>query len=726
MSCVTERDSAEKTAFSDRLKRMIFSNFPVNHCKKESFREWILEKYPAVFEKKIGFQELKQRRAVRDAYEKNYDTGLIVPKDIPLTSIIISAYNNIELTRRCLDSVYAVKSVSPFEVIVVDDGSSENYSNLKWEYPHLKVIRNESNCGFLRSANVGAAAAAGEYILFLDNDTEVLKWHLDELTTALYKHPEAGMIGSQLIHLQSAKVHECGSLICKNGTVLRLGCGEYPDHPQISYFREVDFCSLTSVIMRKKVFEEMGGFDECYTPAYYEDIDLALRLKKAGYKNYVCPHSRVIHMLSASYGGTPIFFNERNRNILMERWQSYLQETAIYINAEDSCYFKGEKEHILYIDAETPMADRGSGGMDAIFFMEYMIKRGYHVAFHGEWTPGYDPKYTGILLRMGVQCIYEPFLKINDYIAHNGHNISYLFISRVYQARSFDWILKPYCANAGYIFNTVDVHFVREFLEADLRLDDIGRQRAKYTKQCELAVAAVADATIVISSEEKKLLENEYKLSRIYHVPQARQLFGAAQDTKRRGAVFIGSAHPPNLDGLKYFHDEVLPLLPSDFELTIIGEALQKSIENMPEYKYLKNCPQFHFAGFVQDLAEKLDYAKITIAPLRYGAGTKGKVASSMAHGVPCVSSSFGTEGTGMVHGENIMIADTPEKFADFIIQLFNDAELWQRISDGGVKFINDNYSVEAVEKMMDDLFADVKKRRQEKVSNWASSPTIG
>ncbi|MBQ4328146.1 MAG: glycosyltransferase [Lentisphaeria bacterium] len=725
MSCTDKCDTAEKTVFCDRVKRKFFNTFPFNHRKNECFKEWLFSKFPALFEKKTGCQEWKQRKSVRDAYEKNYDTGLIVPKNLPLTSIIIPAYNNIELTRRCLDSVYAIESISPFEVIVVDDGSSENYGNLKWEYPNLRVIRNNENSGFLRSANRGAAEAGGEYILFLNNDTEVLKWYLDELTTALYTHPDAGMIGSHLIHLNSARLQESGQLICKNGTTLPLGGGGYPDDPQFSYFREVDFCSAASIIMRKKVFEEMGGFDEIYIPAYYEDIDLALRLKKAGYKNYVAPHSRVIHMHFASYGGTPAVYNERNRKIFMERWQNYLQANALYDSVEDTCNFKGEKERVLYIDAELPMADRGSGGMDAIFFMEYMIKRGYHVTFYGEYTPGYHPKYTGILLRMGVQCIYDPFLKIWDYIAHNGHTFSYLFISRIYEARCFDWILKPYCANAGYIFNTVDVHFVREFLEADLRVDDIGRQRAKYTKQCELAVAAAADATIVISSEEKKMLENEYNLSRIYHVPQARKLFGLAKDTKRRGTVFIGSAHPPNMDGLKYFHDEVLPLLPEDFELTIIGEALQKSIETMEQYQYLTACKQFHFAGFVQELATKLDYAKITIAPLRYGAGTKGKVASSMAHGVPCVSSSFGTEGTGMVHGENIMIADTPQEFAAHIIELMNNQELWQRISDGGIKFIQDNYSYEAVEKMMDDLFADVKKRRLEKTSNWASTPTI-
>ena len=143
------------------------------------------------------------------------------------------------------------------------------------------------------------------------------------------------------------------------------------------------------------------------------------------------------------------------------------------------------------------------------------------------------------------------------------------------------------------------------------------------------------------------------------------------------------------------------------------------------EYKDLLKCPQFNFVGFVQDLGTELNNAKITIAPLRYGAGTKGKVASSMSYGVPCVSSAFGTEGTGMVHNENIMIAKTPEEFADYIQQLFNDEVLWKKISDGGIKFIKDNYAPETVEKMMDVLFDDVTRRMREQRSNWSTTPVM-
>ncbi|MBE6385508.1 MAG: glycosyltransferase [Lentisphaerae bacterium] len=666
------------------------------------------------------------RKAVISAYEKNYDTGLVVPPALPLTSIVIPVDDGIELTEICLNSIYSVKSLSPFEVILVDDCSSVDYKQLESVYPNLKVIRNETHQGIIKSANKGAAEAGGEFLVFSDNSSEVMAWWLDELTTALYKHPRAGMIGSQLIDLHTERLQECGRRICRNGDIVLLGRGEYPDHHNHSFFQEVDSCSAASFIIRRKLFDEMGGFNEMYASPGFEANELGLLLQKEGYKNYVSPHSRVLHLGKNPSDNSTDEQYEKNRTLFMTRWQQYLQENAVYENSEDLRNFKGDKERILYIDAEFPMADRGSGGMDAIFFMEYMIKRNYQVIFYGEHTPGYHPKYTGILLRMGVQCIYEPFLKIWDYVAHNGHTLSYIFVSRIYQARSFDWLLKPYCSQAGYIFNTVDLHFVRETLEADLRIDDLGRKRAAYTKQCELTVASFADATIVISSKEKALLEDEYALSRIYHIPQVRELFPRAAHTCRQGAVFIGSAHTPNLDGLCYFHNEILPLLPEDFVLTVVGESLRSTIEHNDMYKHLLCCKQFKFVGFVQDLGTVLDCARITVAPLRYGAGTKGKVASSMAYGVPCVSTVFGTEGTGMVHGDNVMIANTPQEFAAYICELLSEPELWQRISDGGRKFIKETYARESAEKMMDQLIEDVRKRRLEKTSDWASKPIIG
>ena len=671
-----------------------------------------------------------QLRQKFDFYKKlQSGAGLTVPDDLPLTSIVIPVYNNLKFTLSCLHSIYGINSKAPFEVIVVDDCSQENYSVLLRHYPQVKLIRNQKNLGFLRTANRGAQEAKGEYIVFLNNDTEVLPFWLDELATALYHHPEAGMIGSQLIHMRTGTLQESGNLICKDGTMMPLGRGIDPNHPEFTFFKEVDFVSAASIILRKKVFDEMNGFDICYAPAYFEDPDLGLRLQNAGYHNYVMPLSRVLHYEMISYGNTLEGACEKNRQFFFARWKDYLAKHSLYDSLQDfaNCR-KFSRERLLYIDAETPMADRGSGGMDAIFFMEYFLKRGLDVVFHGEYTAFGTPKYTEILLRMGVECINQPHRKVWEYLEAAGWCFKWLFISRVYQAQCFDSLLKRFCSQAHYIFNTVDLHFIREKLEADLRNDPKLRRQAKWTKMFELAVARNADATIVISQDEKRILENEYGMTNVWHIPQARPVAGRKENVKRKGAVFVGSAHPPNMDGLRYFHDEVLPLLPSDFHLTVVGEALRDIMSQKPEYRDLLQCPQFEFVGFVQDLGDVFNTAQLSIAPLRYGAGTKGKVASSMSFGVPCVSTNFGVEGTGMIPGKNIMLAKTPQEFADAIRKLCTDPVLWRKISDGGLEFLRSKYDPDQVAAEVDKIFDFIieKYRLSPKPhGNWAETMAL-
>ena len=690
---------------------------PLRYHTREQLKLWVYGHFGAAFRNMKNYQEFMRQQELKKYLCPDADTGLRIPGDMPLTSVIIPVYNNLKLTVKCLNSIYSAGTGVPFEVILVDDASKENIRSLMHDFPGIRVIRNESNLGFLRTANRGAKEARGEYLLFLNNDTEVLPGWLDELAVALYHHPEAGMIGSQLIHLHTGRLQESGNLICGNGEIIPLGRGIDPMHPEFTYFREVDFSSAASIIVSRRRFESVGGFDPVYIPAYFEDPDLALKFRKNGWKNYVMPLSKVLHHEMASYGDTLNTGCEKNRRTFLARWSAYLRENSLYGSVDEMRRaYRFSRPRVLYIDAEVPMADRGSGGMDAVFFMEYMVKRGYDVVFHGEYTPGYVGKYTAILLRAGVECVYAPQRRIWEYIRDNGRTFDYVFVSRVYQAQCFDRLIRRYAPQAAYIFDTVDVHFVRERREAELSHSEEKMRRALMTEKLEITLMARADMTIVISSDEKKMLEEQYGMKRIRHIPQARKVFGCRESFREReGIVFIGSAHPPNLDALKFYVEEILPALEKrgiDGTLDVIGEALRNDIFKKKEYQCVAESPKIRFLGFVENLGDCLDHAKITVAPLRYGAGTKGKVASSMAYGVPCVSSCFGTEGTGMKDRENIMIASSPEEYAEAIAALMTDEDLWKKISCNGIRFLQQNYAPDAIERQMDSLFAEAKEHK--------------
>ena len=695
--------------------KLAYTYFPCSQNKKIVLKNRVYTRFGKVFQATPGYQEWNKLHSLsaQPVFFGDY-ARLSIPPDLPLISILIPVYNQLDMTRQCLRSIYESESRSRFEIMIIDDCSTENYFSLLADFPDIRIVRNENNMGYLLSMNQAFSKASGEYIVLLNNDTIVMKGWLDELACALYHHKEAGLIGSALVQIQSNTLQESGNLICKNGDIIQLGRGENPDLLKFCYFRPADYCSAASVILRKSVLvDEMHGFDEIFAPAYYEDSDLALRLKKAGYTNYVMPLSRVLHYGSLSYGNTMEKKGQYNLAIFMNRWKDELARKAVYASGEDfRSGNRQERERVLYLDIAVPCPDIDSASADAVFFMNYMKKRNLDVVFFGASTPTLVPKYSAVLMRMGVECISAAQISFEDYLQKHGGEFQYIFVSRIHQALSFDLLLRRYCPNAAYIFNTVDLYFVREESEAELRDDPVLLQAAAETKKQALALIDRADATIVISRKDKKMLEESYGKKRIWHIPQTREVFGLNRLTERRGAAFIGSSHKQNMDALRYFHDSILPLLPADFHLIIVGDYPKTAIGQSDEYRDLLGCPQYEYVGLVADLRDVLDKVKLTVAPLRCDAGTKENVISSMAYGVPCVSSDFDIKGTGMENGVNILLASTPEEFAEAIRRLNCDSVLWKTISDGGIRLLEEQYSISSVEQKMNDLFKAVRERR--------------
>ena len=681
-------------------------------------RLWFFRHLPMLFSEDPVFQLYRKTRKQFAACAPEADTGLRLPEDLPMTSVIITAAQNGLALRRCLRSLGENAPKAPYEVIVVDHGGSDSFRTFERDFPNVKCLHTEGETDAIEAANLGAEAAEGEFLAFLAEDALPLPGWLDELAAALHTHREAGAVGAQLIDFESGKIAESGCLICRNGWIVPLGRGKALLDPEFSCFREISAASDSAVILRRGDFKQAGMLDPACGTRCSAMFDLELKLRRDGRRHYVMPLARVLAH-GATGGGASDDSRNRDKKLLLERWGSFIEQHELYSDPDEyRTRRRYPKPRVLFLDAETPMPDRGSGCLDAVYFLDYLIDRGYEVVFHAEYTPGYVKKYTAMLLRKGVQCVCLPETAIADYLTQYGSSFQYLFVSRVYQAQCFDRLLQSFCRGAVYIFDTVDLHFIREKREADLNGSAATMQQAYRTRQLELTFAGRADATIVISKTEKQLLEQEFGLERIWHIPQVRA--AARHDCTpegRSGAVFIGSAHRPNQDALQYFHDEILPLVlekQPDFKLTIIGEALRDALKASEEYRPLLDCPQFDFVGFVEELGDVLDTARLTLAPLRYGAGTKGKVTSSMAYGVPCVSSPAGVEGTGMRDGIDLLVGADPEAFADAIERLTTDDDLWLRLSKGGLDFLRRNNDEKAISAVMDQLFADAARHKQQ------------
>jgi GT2 family glycosyltransferase len=238
----------------------------------------------------------------------------------PLVSVIVPALDHIEYTLLCFAAMCRHPPAASFEVVVVDDGSADDSPRLLRLVPNLVYLRNEVPQGFVPSVNRAARVARGRFLLLLNNDTQVQPGWLDELVAA-FDDPDVGIAGSRLI-FPSGHLQEAGAVLRSDGSVELVGLNDDPRLPQYNVGREVDHCSGASLMIPRDLFLELGGFDEAYAPAYFEDCDLALRVRSRGRKIVYVPGSVVVHHLSVTTSGlsSKECQIEANRRRLLERW----------------------------------------------------------------------------------------------------------------------------------------------------------------------------------------------------------------------------------------------------------------------------------------------------------------------------------------------------------------------------------------------------------------------
>lgn len=244
-------------------------------------------------------------------------------REDPLVSIVIPVWNQLQLTMECLGSVQRHTRGVPYELIVVDDGSTDGTPAVIPEIDGIQYIRNEERQGFVHSCNRGADAARGAYLLFLNNDVQVTEGWLSELVRTFQDHDHVGAVGPKIL-FPDGRLQEAGAAVNPDGTTELVGVFEDPRLPRYNYLREVGYCSGVCLLLRRADFEGVGGFDEAFAPAYGEDVDLCLKLRKEGKGIYYNPRAVIIHHLSATTDqlgqGAKQSLVTRHSQKLMERW----------------------------------------------------------------------------------------------------------------------------------------------------------------------------------------------------------------------------------------------------------------------------------------------------------------------------------------------------------------------------------------------------------------------
>jgi len=637
----------------------------------------------------------------------------------PRVSIVIPAYNHWEYTHRCLASLAATSATASFEVIVVDDASSEEPPAGLTATPGLRTLRNAENLGFIGTCNAGAAAARGEFLVLLNNDTEVRDGWLDELLRTFETAPDTGLVGARLIY-PDGRLQECGGMIFSDGSGWNYGRNDDPDRPEYQYPREVDYCSGACIMLRSDVFRELGGFDTHYAPAYYEDTDLAFRVRERDLKVRVQPAAEVIHHEGVTSGtdtgsATAIKrYQEVNREKFLARWQEALSRQPPPIaDPNDLATVRRSRDHrlrgrILVIDATTPEPDQDSGSVRLTNLMQCFLDLGYGVTFFAD-NRMHAGRYTRQLQARGIEVWTQPWIQApGRFFEEHGGDFDFVFISRHYVAVNYLSLLRRHCPDTPFIFDTVDLHYLREMRLAELENSTALRQVAKQTRRSELGVIAAADVTLVVSPAEVEVLSRDAPGAHVHVVSNIHDVPGRSSSFEdREGLFFVGGyQHPPNVDAARWFVQEVWPgireRLPG-VPFHLIGSKAPPEVEALAGDGVV-------FHGFVESLEPFLHGCRLAVAPLRYGAGVKGKVNMSMSYGQPVVATPIAVEGMYAEDGHDVLVADTAEAFANQVVRLYQDPDLWQTLSDAAIENVRRHFSLEAARASLSRLLESLRR----------------
>ena len=647
----------------------------------------------------------------------------------PLVSIIISTYGQLNVTAACLQSIAANAPNCPIEVLVVDDAypGAEDMSALLG-VPGIKFFRNPTNLGFLLSCNQAARRAKGRYIYMLNNDTEIQPGAIDALVEVLESRPDVAMAGSKLVY-PDGSLQEAGGILWSDASGWNYGRGQDPSRPDFNYTREVDYCSGASIMIRSNVFESLGGFDEAFVPAYYEDTDLAFRIRKNGMKVLYEPRSVVIHHEGVSHG-TDLMTGVKahqlvNQALMVKRWHNTLSKEH-YANGEHIMRARDRarrRKVILVIDYRVPEPDRDAGSRSTTNILNVMVDAGWSVKFW-PFNRAYNEIYTTLLERQGIEVLDRRWPgHLGQWLAENGADLDYVLVNRPDIAEDvLVYLLRGTPALLAYYGH--DLHYARMRRQSEVEGNKSMRRDADTMQRLEERLWKVFDVVVYPSEEEAAVVRNTNP--NVFARGITPFFFDAfpkkAVATEGFSILFVaGFAHAPNVDAATFLIKTILPLIErkiGSVRVTLAGSNPTDAVKALAG-------PNVDVTGYVTDdvLGRLYDSHRVSIVPLRFGAGVKGKVIEPLCRGVPLVTTSIGAQGIPGL-SDVIPVHDDVDSIVAALAILMTDDSVWMAQSLRQMGLAKWMFSRETMRKSVVKVFEDFERIPKNKIDG--TSPVAG
>ena len=625
----------------------------------------------------------------------------------PDVSVIIPAHNNLNYTYLTLCSLLIGQNRASFEVILVDDASTDETATIEELVSGITVVRHPCAQRFIRACNAGAERARGRQIALLNNDVEVTTGWLDELLAGFDRFPNAGLVGSRLLY-PDGTLQDAGGIVWNSGNPWNYGNGQNAEDPRFNYARQADYLSGAALMVPTDIWRSVGGLSAYLEPMYFEDTDLAFKVRQAGHETWYIPSSTVYHFEGKTSGTDTSTgfkkFQEVNRPKFKRQWAAAFAGRGAEGNAPDLEKDRGIIGRVLFIDHAPPRADKDAGSYAAVQEMRLVQSLGYKVTFVST-NMAHLGRYTEELQKQGVEVIHAPFwMNVSEYLDRHATDFDAVFITRYYVAQGLIDQIRRQAPKARILFNNADLHFLRELRAA--RTEDSAEllDRARKTRTEEMDVIRKVDVVLSYNEVEHSVIQayadgqsTVVKCPWVVQVPDARVGLAA-----RSGISFLGSyRHHPNVEGIQWFARTIMPRVVANdpaAHLTIYGAGMTKDVIAL-------NSPNVSTSGFVQDIATAFDAHRVFVAPLLSGAGIKGKVMAALSHGIPCVLSPVAAEGVGLRSGHDCFIVETNEDWVRAIQVLSTNDHLWQQMSDNARSYMEEAYSFDRGRELMRKAF---------------------